>query len=73
MSGQLDEAALRPAPAPPALTLGTALANVGVLAERNLLKFYRNRQLVLVSIIQPLTNMMMFAYVLNQAPPLRGA
>jgi ABC-2 type transport system permease protein/oleandomycin transport system permease protein len=48
------------------LTFGAAIGNIGTLAHRNLLKFARNRQLVLVSIVQPLTNMMMFAYVLNQ-------
>jgi oleandomycin transport system permease protein len=54
------------------LTLGQALQNVGTLAFRNLLKFYRNRQLLLLSIVQPLTNMMLFAYVFNNVARVPG-
>ena len=47
------------------LTPGQVSQNIATLAYRNLLKFYRNRQLLLLSIVQPLTNMMLFAYVFN--------
>jgi oleandomycin transport system permease protein len=54
------------------LTVGQALQNVGTVAFRNLLKFYRNRQLLLLSIVQPLTNMMLFAYVFNNVAKVPG-
>ena len=48
------------------------LANVATLTQRNLVKFYRNRQLLLLSVVQPLTNMLMFAYVLNEVAHVPG-
>jgi ABC transporter DrrB family efflux protein len=46
--------------------------NIATLAHRDLLKFYRNRQLLLLSIVQPLTNMMLFAYVFNNVATVPG-
>ena len=54
------------------LTLAEAVRNVETVALRNLLKFYRNRQLLLLSIVQPLTNMMLFAYVFNNVAKVPG-
>jgi ABC transporter DrrB family efflux protein len=54
------------------LTILEVVSNIGVLANRNLVKFARNRQLMIVSIVQPLTNMIMFAYVLNQVAHVPG-
>lgn len=42
-----------------------ALENVGTIAYRNLLNFWRNRQLLALSLVQPLTNMILFAYVFD--------
>jgi ABC transporter DrrB family efflux protein len=56
----------------PRLGLATALNNIATLAYRNLIKFYRNRQLLLLSVVQPLTNMMMFAYVFNNVAKVPG-
>lgn len=56
----------------PPLTLTDVLSNTATLAGRNLVKFYRNRQLLLLSVVQPLTNMMMFAYVLNEVAHVPG-
>ncbi len=53
-------------------TLSQALRNVATVASRNLLKFYRNRQLLMLSIVQPLTNMMLFAYVFNNVAKVPG-
>lgn len=60
------------APAIGRLTLLDAARNIEVVAYRNLLKFYRNRQLLLLSIVQPLTNMMLFAYVFNNVAKVPG-
>jgi ABC transporter DrrB family efflux protein len=46
--------------------------NIATLTHRNLLKFYRNRQLLLLSVVQPLTNMMLFAYVFNNVANIPG-
>jgi len=46
--------------------------NIATLAFRELLKFYRNRQLLLLSVVQPLTNMMLFAYVFNNVATVPG-
>jgi ABC transporter DrrB family efflux protein len=54
------------------LTLAAVASNIAILSYRNLVKFYRNRQLLLLSIVQPLTNMIMFAYVLNQVARVPG-
>jgi len=54
------------------LTAGQVSQNISTLAYRNLLKFYRNRQLLLLSIVQPLTNMMLFAYVFNNVANVPG-
>ncbi|GAA1782840.1 ABC transporter permease [Luedemannella flava] len=54
------------------LTPGQVGANIATLVHRNLLKFYRNRQLLLLSIVQPLTNMMLFAYVFNNVARIPG-
>jgi len=59
-------------PAVGRLTLLDAARNIEVVAHRNLLKFYRNRQLLLLSIVQPLTNMMLFAYVFNNVAKVPG-
>jgi ABC transporter DrrB family efflux protein len=56
----------------PKLSLPDAVENIGTIAYRNLLKFYRNRQLLLLSIVQPLTNMMLFAYVFNNVAKVPG-
>jgi ABC transporter DrrB family efflux protein len=47
------------------VSLSHAVENVGTIAYRNLLKFWRNRQLLALSLVQPLTNMILFAYVFN--------
>ena len=60
------------APAIGRLTLLDAARSIEVVAQRNLLKFYRNRQLLLLSIVQPLTNMMLFAYVFNNVAKVPG-
>lgn len=60
------------APPIPPLTLTAVMSNIGTLASRNIVKFYRNRQLLLLSVVQPLTNMMMFAYVLNEVAHVPG-
>lgn len=54
------------------LSPGQVMQNVATLAYRNLLKFYRNRQLLLLSFVQPLTNMMLFAYVFNNVITIPG-
>jgi ABC transporter DrrB family efflux protein len=52
--------------APPRhVSLSNALENIATIAYRNLLNFWRNRQLLALSLIQPLTNMILFAYVFN--------
>ncbi|MGX7678540.1 ABC transporter permease [Jatrophihabitans sp. DSM 45814] len=61
-----------PVPNVPKLSLGTTMSNIATLAYRNSLKFYRNRQLLLLSVVQPLTNMMMFAYVFNNVAKVPG-
>src|SRR5688572_6920564 len=59
-------------PAISRLTPGQVGANIATLAYRNMVKFYRNRQLLLLSIVQPLTNMMLFAYVFNNVAKIPG-
>ncbi|MFY1634912.1 ABC transporter permease [Solwaraspora sp. WMMB335] len=54
------------------VTFPHALENVGTIAHRNLLSFWRNRQLLALSLIQPLTNMVLFAYVLDQVATVSG-
>jgi ABC transporter DrrB family efflux protein len=66
---QADDPAV---PEIPPLTVTDVLSNTATLAGRNLVKFYRNRQLLLLSVVQPLTNMMMFAYVLNEVARVPG-
>src|SRR3954447_26108740 len=61
-----------PLPSLPRLALGDAAANIATIAFRNLVKFYRNRQLLLLSVVQPLTNMMLFAYVFNGVAHIPG-
>lgn len=56
----------------PRLSASEVANNIAVMAGRNLHQFYRNRQLLLVSIVQPLTNMIMFAYVLNKVAHVPG-
>lgn len=53
-------------------TPGQVAQNIATLTHRNLLKFYRNRQLLLLSVVQPLTNMMLFAYVFNNVANIPG-
>jgi len=54
------------------LTVAQLAQNIATLAYRDLLKFYRNRQLLLLSIVQPLTNMILFAYVFNNVADIPG-
>ncbi|ROO51402.1 ABC-2 type transport system permease protein/oleandomycin transport system permease protein [Micromonospora sp. Llam0] len=54
------------------VTLPHAIENIGTIARRNLLSFWRNRQLLALSLIQPLTNMVLFAYVLDQVATVSG-
>ena len=49
----------------PALTPARVAFEVVVLAWRNLLKFSRNTRLMLLSTVQPLTQLVLFAYVFN--------
>jgi oleandomycin transport system permease protein len=56
----------------PRLTLRDAVGHIGTITHRNLVMFVRNRQLLLLSIVQPLTNMVMFAYVLNNVAHVPG-
>jgi ABC-2 type transport system permease protein/oleandomycin transport system permease protein len=59
-------------PSLPRLTMADATSNIATIAYRNLVKFYRNRQLLLLSVVQPLTNMMLFAYVFNGVAHIPG-
>jgi ABC transporter DrrB family efflux protein len=59
-------------PSLPRLTVADAAGNIATIAFRNLVKFYRNRQLLLLSVVQPLTNMMLFAYVFNGVAHIPG-
>jgi ABC transporter DrrB family efflux protein len=72
MSTPLLGAADFAAPIGSRLTLVQSLQDVETVAYRNLLKFYRNRQLLLLSIVQPLTNMLLFAYVFNNVAKVPG-
>ncbi len=58
--------------APVRLTPGQIAENLGTLIHRNLLQFFRNRQLLLLSLVQPLTNMIMFAYIFNRVASAPG-
>lgn len=59
-------------PSLPRLRMADAAGNIATIANRNLVKFYRNRQLLLLSVVQPLTNMMLFAYVFNGVAHIPG-
>ncbi|MET7397023.1 ABC transporter permease [Dactylosporangium sp. NPDC005572] len=54
------------------LTAGQIAENIGTLIHRNLLQFFRNRQLLILSLVQPLTNMVMFAYIFNKVASAPG-
>src|SRR5438105_1055770 len=59
---------------PPTLPLSPWLvvSDVLVLAWRNLIKFSRNVRLMVLSTIQPLTQLALFAFVFNQVAKVPG-
>ena len=59
-------------PAPVAQSAATVVNDNLVLAWRNLVKFRRNRRLMLLSTVQPLTQMVLFAYVFNSVANVPG-
>jgi ABC-2 type transport system permease protein/oleandomycin transport system permease protein len=59
-------------PAVTELTLPHIVADVSVLTWRNLVKFSRNYRLMVLSTIQPLTQLVLFAFVFNQVATVPG-
>lgn len=57
---------------PDALTISEVISHNLTLAWRNLIKFTRNRRLMVLSTIQPLTQMVLFAYVFNSIARVPG-
>ncbi len=54
------------------LTATGVVNDILVLAWRNLVKFRRNNRLVLLSTVQPITQMVLFAYVFNSVATVPG-
>lgn len=54
------------------LSAGQTVSHNLTLAWRNLVKFRRNRRLMVLSTIQPLTQMVLFAYVFNAVAKVPG-
>ena len=63
----LVQVPVRPVVAPPRVVL-----DVGVLAWRNLVKFARNRRLMVLSTIQPVAQLVLFAFVFNRIAHIEG-
>lgn len=59
-------------PAPIAITFASVVSDNLILAWRNLVKFRRNRRLMLMSTVQPLIQMIMFAFVFNSVATVPG-
>jgi ABC-2 type transport system permease protein/oleandomycin transport system permease protein len=57
---------------PAKLTTASVVNDTLVLAWRNLVKFRRNNRLMLLSTVQPLTQMVLFAYVFNAVATVPG-
>jgi ABC-2 type transport system permease protein/oleandomycin transport system permease protein len=57
---------------PAALNVSSVISDNLVLAWRNLIKFRRNNRLMLLSTVQPLTQMVLFAYVFNSVAHVPG-
>lgn len=58
--------------APVPQTPATVISDNLILAWRNLVKFKRNNRLMLLSTVQPLTQMVLFAYVFNSVANVPG-
>jgi ABC transporter DrrB family efflux protein len=59
-------------PVPTAVTFASVASDNLILAWRNLVKFRRNRRLMLMSTVQPLIQMIMFAFVFNSVAKVPG-
>src|SRR5438105_5062040 len=55
-----------------ALPPSRVLADIGLLAQRNLLRVVRNSQLLLFSTVQPLMQLILFAYVFGAVARVPG-
>jgi ABC transporter DrrB family efflux protein len=62
----------RDSPAPVGMTASSVVSDNLILAWRNLVKFRRNNRLMLLSTVQPLTQMVLFAYVFNSVAKIPG-
>jgi ABC-2 type transport system permease protein/oleandomycin transport system permease protein len=60
---ELDPTSVAAAEIRAALPPGRVLADIGLIAQRNLLKVIRNTRLIVFSTIQPLMQLVLFAYV----------
>jgi ABC-2 type transport system permease protein/oleandomycin transport system permease protein len=60
---ELDPTSVAAAEMRAALPPGRVLADIGLIAQRNLLKVIRNTRLIVFSTIQPLMQLVLFAYV----------
>jgi ABC-2 type transport system permease protein/oleandomycin transport system permease protein len=69
---QLDPTTLAAAEQRAALPPGRVLADIGLIAQRNLLKVIRNTRLIVFSTIQPLMQLVLFAYVFGAVANIGG-